>query len=200
MKILLDRPTIKLFYDAEERIVMGKMSGDIEFEDYKKMLLAGAKLARAGKIDKIILDRRFITRQDAECRTWVKNYYIKEHVKPLVPLIKKVAVIDAQSIVGKIYGKTILATLSFFYPSLSMKSFSELEIGLDWMIEKKVSPVVVDDVISDEKNFFEDIAILEAEHESTANIEELVTTEETPYSGGQDTSFLQKLFRYFFPD
>ncbi|MEL7147403.1 MAG: hypothetical protein AAFO69_13600 [Bacteroidota bacterium] len=200
MKLILDKPTTKLFYSSEDKIVMGKMRGDISFQDYKEMLLTGAELAKKGKIDKIILDRRYITKQDAECRTWVKNYYIKKHVKPLVPSIRKVAIIESQTIVGKIYGKTILATLSLFYPTMKMKSFDELEDGLDWMTAEKLAETVVEDLLIDESSFFEDIEQMEKEAE-VETVEEVAVAVETGDANSQEKSnFLQKLLKYFLQD
>lgn len=201
MKLMIDRPTTQLFYDAAEKTVMGKMSGDILFEDYKQMLLAGAQLAKAGKADKIILDRRYITKQDVECRLWVKDYYIKEHVKPLVPFIKKVAVIDAKSVVGRWYGATILSTLSLFYPNMRMKSFGELEKGIAWTMESESKQITVEEVIADENSFFEDITSIEQESQN-----EPLAIEEPPVSSLQhsptrrEASFMNKLYRYFFPE
>ena len=201
MKLLIDRPTTQLYYDANQRVVMGKMIGDIKLVDYQKMLLTGAKLAKAGKVDKIIVDRREITRQDSQCRLWVKNYYIREHVKPLVPSIKKVAIIDAKSAVGRWYGKTILSTLSLFYPNLRMKSFEELESAKEWMTQNGSDSVLIEEETIQEEKFIQYTPIRKAESET-----EQVTVEPTPIytnevnQSSKTASLLNRLFSYFFPE
>ncbi len=204
MKKILERTTTKLFVDLDEKVVLGQMNGDILFEDYKDMLLGGAKLASNGKINNIIIDRRNILKQDAECRLWVKNYYLKEHLKPLVPKIQKVAIVESKSIVGKIYGKTIFASLNLIYPNLKMKSFSELDKALEWIKTEKPKPVHIDEVINDEKNFFNDVVTLENKIIEEENKKELVTAghgkkgEAEAFS--KDSSLINKLLKYFFPN
>lgn len=204
MKKILERTTTKLYADYDKKIVLGQMAGDVLFEDYKEMLIGGAKMAEEGKINNIVIDRRNILKQDAECRLWVKNYYIKKHVKPLVPKIKKVAIVESNSIVGKIYGKTIFTTLGLIYPNLTIKSFAEVKQALSWVSEEEEKSVIIDDLINDEKNFFSEIIDKEKElHKEEQHKQELVTVAahyETTKNQISESSLITKLFRYFFPD
>ena len=202
MKKILDKSTTKLFIDTDKKVVLGQMSGDILFDDYKAMLLGGAELAANDRVNNIIIDRRNVLKQDAECRLWVKNYYLKEHVKPVVPKIKKVAIVESKSIVGRIYGKTIFASLSLIYPTLSIKSFPDVKKAFEWVIEKPSKPVVVDEIINDEKNFFDDVITLENKIIEEERKEELVHSngESTKDESSRESSLINKLFKYFFPE
>lgn len=205
MEKILDRPTTKLFVDYKRKVVLGHMTGDILFEDYKEMLLGGAELATNDVINCIILDRRNILKQDAECRIWVKNYYLKEHVKPIVHKIRRVAIVESKSMVGQIYGRTIFATLSMIYPNLKMKSFSDIKKAREWVAEADTSKqLVIDEVINDEKNFFNDVRIFESSFAERTNESpaELVTSDGkiTKNSDTKDSSLIGKFLKYFFPN
>jgi len=146
MKTILKLPTTSISVDFKNKLAVGILIGDVTFQDYKEMLLAGAELARIGKIDSIIMDRREVNKLDAECRVWVKTEYLKHHVKPLIPKMRKVAVIQSKSILGQIYGQTIYKTLALFYPNLTFKSFAEIDEAKEWItpIEPKGNMVAED--------------------------------------------------------
>ncbi|MEL6558023.1 MAG: hypothetical protein AAFQ94_07555 [Bacteroidota bacterium] len=202
MKNILNRTTTNLTADFDRKIIVGRMTGDIIFDDYKAMLLGGARLASMGKADHIVIDRREVLKQDAECRLWVKNYYFKRHIKPLVPQIKKVAIVESQSIVGRIYGKTIFASLRMIYPHLKIKSFDDLDEAIEWIGRRDEPTVAVEELIKDEKSFFEDIVSKESEIVEDEKKNQLVTVDSTEADAPQssESSLINKLFRYFFPD
>jgi len=144
MKNLLDLSTAKLSINEKENILLASFTGDVKFEDYKGVLLLGAEWASTGKIDSIILDRRHTGKLDAECRVWVKNEYLKKHVKSVVPKVKQVAVVQAKTILGQISGQTVYKTLSMFYPNLTFKSFAKLEDAKIWAgLEKNENPITI---------------------------------------------------------
>ncbi|MGB3464860.1 MAG: hypothetical protein WBA74_06310, partial [Cyclobacteriaceae bacterium] len=130
----------ELSVDDNKKLVIVKFIGDIRFDDYKEVLLAAADQVATRGIENIILDRTQIEKLDAECRVWVKNEYLRVHIKPLIPSLDKVAVVDAKSIVGQLYGKAIYNSLSWIYPSLSFRFFSKVEKAMAWLEpEMKVS-------------------------------------------------------------
>lgn len=202
MKNILNRTTTRLFVDFDQKIVVGQMTGDIVFDDYKAMLLGGARLAQMGKVDRIIIDRREVLKQDAECRLWVKNYYFKRHIKPLVPNVKQVAIVEPQSVAGKIYGKTIFASLRLIYPNLKIKSFDGLDEAIQWSGCKDKPTVGVEELIYDEQSFFEDILSKESEIVEDEKNKQLVSVDSTKAGIQQssESSLINKLFKYFFPD
>ena len=202
MKNILSRTTTNLSADFDRKIIVGRMTGDIMLDDYKAMLLGGARLASMGKADHIVIDRREVMKQDTECRLWVKDYYFKTHIKPLVPHIKKVAIVESQSIVGRIYGKTIFASLRMIYPHLKIKSFDNLDEAYEWIVRREEHTVAVEDLIKDEKSFFEDIVSKESEIVEDEKKNQLVTVDssEAVASQSSESSLINKLFRYFFPD
>ncbi|MEL6558024.1 MAG: hypothetical protein AAFQ94_07560 [Bacteroidota bacterium] len=132
MDKILRLPSTELTIDYSRKMAKISFIGDIRFDDYKEALLSAAELVRSQGVENIIMDRTRIEKLDAECRVWVKNEYLKVHIKPLIPKLNKVAVVDSASIVGQIYGKAIYKTLSLVYPSLTFKFFSKLDKAINW--------------------------------------------------------------------
>ena len=132
MDKILQLPSTELTIDYSRKMAKIAFIGDIRFDDYKEVLLSAAELVRSQGVENIIMDRTQIEKLDAECRVWVKNEYLKVHIKPLIPKLNKVAVVDSASIVGQIYGKAIYKTLSIVYPSLTFKFFSKLDKAINW--------------------------------------------------------------------
>ena len=132
MDKILQLPSTELTIDYSRKMAIVGFIGDINFEDYKETLLSAAELVRSQGVENIIMDRTRIEKLDAECRVWVKNEYLKVHIKPLIPKLNKVAVVDSTSIVGQLYGKAIYKSLSIVYPSLTFKFFSKMDKAIGW--------------------------------------------------------------------
>jgi len=155
MDKILRLPSAELTIDYSKKMAIVSFIGDIKFGDYKEVLLSAAELVRSQGVQNIIMDRTRIEKLDAECRVWVKSEYLKVHIKPLIPKLNKVAVVDSASIVGQLYGKAIYKSLSIIYPSLTFKFFSKLDKAISWFepqsvgekvgVLAKKEPVVVGD-------------------------------------------------------
>lgn len=138
MDKILQLPSTELTIDYSRKMAIVSFIGDIQFEDYKEALLSAAELVRSQGVANIIMDRTRIEKLDAECRVWVKNEYLKVHIKPLIPKLNRVAVVDSTSIVGQLYGAAIYKTLSIVYPSLTFKFFSKTEKAIQWLSPQNV--------------------------------------------------------------
>ncbi len=212
MKTVLDLPTGKIDLDVNKKMAIATFNGDVSFEDYKRTLLGGAELARRGTVDSVIMDRRDISKLDAECRLWVKNEYLKVHVKPLIPKMRKVAVIQSKTILGQVYGQTIYKTLSMFYPNLTFKSFTDLKDAVEWICPTEITGnMVVEDFIqakeklkkksvdiSPESQEIKPIIISKKpiiqENKQNENVLEVAGAK-----GKQSSSFFDKVFHALFP-
>ena len=170
MKTLLKLPTTRLHVNYYEKTAIGVFKGDISFEDYQSILLSIAELAGNDLIENVIIDRRQIHSLDTQSRLWVKNYFIKEYAKPVAHKVKKVAVIQSQSIVGQLYGKTIYTTLRLVYPNLKIKYFKTLGAAEQWINEGQPGPIKVKDVLADESKLFSDLPKLEKDLEKQQKI------------------------------
>ena len=171
MKTLLKLPTTTLMVDYNEKIVVGIMKGNVDFEDYKSMLIAGTELAGNDMVENIIVDRRNVMHMDVESRLWVKNYYIREYSKPVVSKIKKFAVVEARSAIGRFYGKTIHATLRLVYPHLHIKYFKTYAAAERWILEDRPAVLPVDQVLANEQRLFHNIPQLEKDLEKQKKVE-----------------------------
>ena len=133
MDQILRLPSMELTVDYNRKLLKVSFIGDVKFPEYKQTLLEAAEQVRSHGVEQVILDRTKIEKVDAECRVWAKNEYVKVHIKPLIPKLTKVAVVDTKSIVGQLYGKAIYQTLSIIYPSLTFKFFGKLENAIKWL-------------------------------------------------------------------
>lgn len=126
----LSTSTLKV--DIENKTLMCTFIGDIQFSDYKGVLLAAVDQVAQHGIVNIMMNRLELKELPAECRIWVKNEYLKKHIKPHIPNLNKVAVVESKSMLGALYGKAIYQMLSFIYPSLSFRFFDNVDEGLSW--------------------------------------------------------------------
>lgn len=148
MKYVLKNESAHLSVDYDRALLVCAFFGDVKFEDYQSVLLAAAEEVRSNGVRNVIMDRSKIEKIDAQCRIWVKNEYLKNHIKPLVPKINKVAAVNSVSIIGHVYGKAIYQTLSFIYPSLTFKFFSSLDKASAWFREEDKGTMMVEDVLA----------------------------------------------------
>lgn len=122
------------FLYEETRIQRINWSEEVSFEEYKKILLAAAESARQGYIN-VIIDRTILGPLPAECRVWMKNEYLKTHVEDVIPKLRKVAIIQSQSMLGQIYFSTIGKAVPLKYPNLAFKSFETEAKAKEWIHE-----------------------------------------------------------------
>ncbi len=149
MKTILENNSGHLSVDYEKGMLICAFVGDVQFDDYKALLLTSAEEVRSNGVRNIIMDRSQIERIDGQCRVWVKSIYLKTHIKPLVPKLNKVAAVNSASIVGMIYGKAIYQTFSLFYPTMEFKFFPSMEKAMKWFREsEEKGTLMVEDVLA----------------------------------------------------
>lgn len=216
MDKILQLPSTELTIDYSRKMAIVSFIGDIRFDDYKEALLSAAELVRSQGVENIIMDRTKIEKLDAECRVWVKNEYLKIHIKPLIPKLNKVAVVDSTSIVGQIYGKAIYKTLSIVYPSLTFKFFSKMDKAINWFEpsvvterklvtqEKKVNnePLVVGDRVHSNRKPVQMPGTKASKREIIVKNEVRTYKSDTSdqnASGKAKTSLFDKIFNVLFP-
>jgi hypothetical protein len=128
----LKLPTSTLKVDIANKTLMCSFVGDIQLSDYKGVLLAAVDQVAEHGITNIMMNRLDLKELPPECRIWVKSEYLKNHIKPHIPNLNKVAVVESKSILGALYGKAIYQMLSFIYPSLSFRFFDNVDEALSW--------------------------------------------------------------------
>lgn len=149
MNIVLENGSGRLSVDYNRAMLVCAFIGNVRFEDYTALLLHAAEEVRSNGVRNVIMDRTQIEKIDGECRVWVKNVYLKTHIKPLVPKLNKVAAVNSASIVGMIYGKAIYQTFSLIYPSMEFKFFPSMEKALAWFREaEEKGTLMVEDVLA----------------------------------------------------
>lgn len=186
LKLILDQPTATLHVDIEKRTLMCSFKGHIDFNEYKKVLLMAVDTVAEHKVHNIMMNRLEVEVLPPECRLWVKNEYLKTHIKPHIPNLNKVAVVESKSILGNLYGKAIYQMLSLIYPSLSFKFFNTVDAGMAWFDGKQVEVPQMEEPDLDE-------AYNESGELELLTLEKTSTTTET-----QRNKLLDKFLDYFF--
>jgi len=147
MDQILTLNTATLTVDFSSGFLLITWRGRVDFEEYKEVLIKASEIVEAHGIGNIIINRLDLSELNTECRVWMKNHFLKEVVRPLIPALSKVATIESRSTIGQIYSKTISKTVSLVYPNLSFRSFdSEIE-AYKWFVESNeafvLEPAVV---------------------------------------------------------
>ncbi|MEL7147393.1 MAG: STAS/SEC14 domain-containing protein [Bacteroidota bacterium] len=166
MKTLLKLPTTGLLLDNERKLMVATLKGNIDFEDYKAMLMGTIELAAQDQAAYVILDRRQIRSLSTECRLWVKNFYIKQYAKPVAHKIKKIAIVESRSTVGQLYGKAIHTAMRLMYPNLKMKYFKNYNAAEAWIEDDHRGSLSINEVIDNEHHFFNDVMLLEQQYKN----------------------------------
>jgi hypothetical protein len=140
MKRILTSNSATIDLDIASSIVMVSFKGKVQFDQYKDALMRTVELVTEHTIENIMMNRLEIGELDPECRIWVKNEYLKVHIKPCIPNIKKVAVVEAKSIIGAFYGKALYSALSMIYPNLTFRYCDSISQAMGWFNEDKLAP------------------------------------------------------------
>lgn len=133
MDRLLLLPTGTLAVDFSNSFMLITWHGNVNFQDYKRILKKAIEIAETHNIHRVIINRLKLTSFSNECGIWMKNYFLKKMAKPLIPLISKLATIDLPISIGQMYGKTIAKTVSSLYPNLDLKSFQSEVDAYQWI-------------------------------------------------------------------
>ena len=141
MDQILTLNTATLTVDFSSGFLLITWHGRVDFEEYKEVLTKASEIVELHDIRNVIINRLDLSELNTECRVWMKNHFLKGVVKPLIPMLSKVATIESRSTIGQIYSKTISKTVSLVYPNLSFRSFdSEIE-AYKWFVENQDFPV-----------------------------------------------------------
>ncbi len=139
MDRILSLNTASLTVDFSEKFLLITWHGVVDFEEYKSVLTKAVEITDVHGIQNVLINRLDLKELNTECRVWMKNYFLKKLVKPIIPKLSKVATIESRSAIGQIYSKTISKTVSLVYPNLTFKSFSSEADAHHWITPHTVS-------------------------------------------------------------
>lgn len=139
MDRILNLNTATLSVDFSERFLLITWHGVVDFEEYKAVLTKAVDITDVHGIQNVVINRLDLKELNTECRVWMKNYFLKNLVKPIIPKLSKVATIESRSAIGQIYSKTISKTVSLVYPNLTFKSYASEADAHNWIAPQPVS-------------------------------------------------------------
>ncbi|MEM9324792.1 MAG: hypothetical protein AAGA85_04015 [Bacteroidota bacterium] len=147
MDTLLEYDTASLLVDFPAQCLMIKWRGDVNFDEYQAVLVKATEMVEVHDIQHVIIDRLELRSLNTECRVWMKNYFLKKLVRPIIPKLTKVASIESRSAIGQVYAKTISKTVSLAYPNLTFQSFIAEQGAHEWInaecVRQEKEPVLV---------------------------------------------------------
>lgn len=133
MDRILALNTATLAVDFSEKFLLITWHGVVDFEEYKRVLTKAVEITEVHGIQNVVINRLNLKELNTECRVWMKNYFLKKLVKPVIPFLSKVATIESRSAIGQIYSNTISKTVSLVYPNLTFKSFASEVEAYQWI-------------------------------------------------------------------
>lgn len=133
MDRILSLNTATLTVDFSDKFLLITWHGVVDFEEYKSVLTKAVEITDVHGIQNVVINRLDLKELNTECRVWMKNYFLKKLVKPIIPKLSKVATIESRSAIGQIYSKTISKTVSLVYPNLTFKSFASEAEAHHWI-------------------------------------------------------------------
>ena len=192
MDRILSLNTATLAVDFSQKFLLITWHGKVNFDDYKSVLIQATEITKVHGIQHVVINRLDLQELSTECRVWMKNHFLKKLVKPIIPMLSKVATIEAKSAIGQIYSNTISKTVSLVYPNLTFKSFSSESDAYKW-INPKQSELVPEPVLVGRSRKAK--APVE---ESRAPIEPVKTSEPKEHLEQRRNKLLDSLYQLFF--
>ncbi len=114
-------------------IVKVVWNGIVNLETAQALLTRGADFIEDGTCDKIILDRQLLEEFTTDARMWIKNDLFKNRAKRLASNVSKMAMIEPQSVMGRIVSKMISSVIPLIFPNLKTKKFSQEADAYQWL-------------------------------------------------------------------
>ncbi len=168
MDKLLSYKTASLSVDFSYRFLLISWHGNVDFEEYKSVLTKATEIAEVHDITDVIINRLELRELNTECRVWMKNYFLKELVRPVIPNLTKVATIESRSAIGQIYAKTISKAVSMVYPNLTFRSFASESAAYRWINPGAVEPALQEAVAATANSRLQGARSIHREYPGTA--------------------------------
>ncbi len=120
--------------DKLNQIVKISWFGNVNLSIASELLtLAGDHIEFNG-FTKLLVDRTKLSEFDTEARVWIKDL-LKTRAKKIAKKVDKVALINAKSSMGKIFGNMMATAISLILPNMKMKKFDEVSEAESWLLE-----------------------------------------------------------------
>ncbi len=127
----LDGNTFEL--DKVNKITKIAWSGKVNVSTASELLKLGGDSVEFDGFTKLLIDRSKLTEFDTEARVWIKDL-LKTRAKKLARNVEKLAIINAQSSMGKIFSNMMATAISLILPNMKMKKFDDVEEAEKWLL------------------------------------------------------------------
>ena len=125
-----------LMLDPYKRTIKIYWNGTVDLETVETLLNKGADLIGEDKVDRILLNREFLTEFTSEARNWIKEDLLKTRGRKLVAKVFKVATVKPNSTMGNLFSALVSSSIKLVFPKLNMKQFSGEEEATNWLLSE----------------------------------------------------------------
>ncbi len=120
--------------DKDNNIAKIAWFGKVDVSTASELLKLGGDSVEYNGFTKLLIDRSKLTEFDTEARVWIKDL-LKTRAKRLARQVEKLAIINAQSSMGKIFSNMMATAISLIIPNMKMKKFDDLIEAEKWLLE-----------------------------------------------------------------
>lgn len=124
--------TATILIDPVAKLLEIQWLGVVDSNDYQKTMMEAKNLVAQG-YKYAIINRLKLEVIHPDSALWLKKEFVKEHLKPVINNLSKVATVESKSAFSRFYSNSLTLAIKVIYPNLSIKSFSSKEEALSWM-------------------------------------------------------------------
>jgi len=108
--------------------------GNVDLETASNLLtLVDDSIEHQG-FTKLVIDHHQLEYFETDARIWIKNF-LETGVKRLAKKVDRMAIINAKSSRGSIFGNIFTTTINSIMPGLKVNKFDTPEGGIEWLLE-----------------------------------------------------------------
>ncbi len=133
MEILFEASYTRIEYDADKGIIVLRLLGEIQHEDYKSMWDRLLDEVTARNINKLLADQTGLQKSSMESKAWLVSKWFPK-AKKILGDDMKVALVSSKSLFTRIGGEYIVNAVKSM-SKFDIKLFRSIEAGMEWLCQ-----------------------------------------------------------------
>ncbi len=133
LELIHDHNGSLLLADKRLKIVMLKWNGVIDKETARELLSKGAENIEFHDYKKLMINRLELVELETEARIWIKKF-LQGRAKRIAPKVNKVAFVNPKSVRGSIFSNMLSSAISLIIPTLKTQKFITEAEASQWLL------------------------------------------------------------------
>lgn len=133
MEILFEASYTRIEYDAEKGIIILRLLGEIQHEDYKHMWDTLLQEVTSRNLNKLLADQTGLEKSSMESKAWLVSKWFPKAKKSLGNDMK-VALVSSKSLFTRIGGEYIVNAVKSM-SKFDIRLFRNAEAAMEWLSE-----------------------------------------------------------------